>query len=121
MTNPTPWWLAWPVGEVAAAILPLFANSEEQWEREARGCIVTWCKTGVYKYGIRDLNRSHPFRDPDARAVNEAMQVLVNAGLLVRGEHGDRTYIGLTRLGWQALQSNTVRRHLGLGDATPTA
>ncbi len=31
------------------------------------------------------------------------------------------TQIGLTRLGIHALQTNTVRQHLGLGDAPPTA
>ena len=31
------------------------------------------------------------------------------------------SYIGLTRLGMHALQTNTVRQHLGLSDATPTA
>ncbi|WP_110317967.1 hypothetical protein [Mycolicibacterium moriokaense] len=121
MTSNQPWWLTWPVAEVAAAILPLFSHSAYQWDREARVCIITWCTTGSYKASIGAMNssRSHPFKDPDGRAINEAMQALVRAGLLVHGDYGERTLIGLTRLGMHALQTNTVRQHLGLGEPAP--
>ena len=50
------------------------------------------------------------------RAVAEAIQVLERACLLMRS-HGEYSYIGLTRLGQYALSTNTVRQHLGIGDA----
>jgi hypothetical protein len=119
MTSNQPWWFAWPVAEVAATILPLFSSSAYQWDTEARACIVNWCKTGTYKSTIGGLN-TNPFKNPDHFAVIEAMQVLERTGLLVRGSYGERTHIGLTRLGWHALQTNSVREHLGLGDTPPT-
>jgi hypothetical protein len=132
MNNPQPWWLTWPVAEVAATILPLFSfsfpdayqrhqmGSPYQWDRLARASIVNWFKTGSYTSTARGMN-TVPFADPDHRAVIEAMQVLEHAGLLVRGDYEERTFIGLTRLGEHALQTNTVRQHLGLGNAPPTA
>jgi hypothetical protein len=62
------------------------------------------------------------------RAVAEAMQVLEHAGLLLRSSRiirsGGSTFggswVGLTRLGGHALQTNTVRQHLGLSDIPPT-
>jgi hypothetical protein len=60
------------------------------------------------------------FEDPDVRAVAEAIQVLEHSRLLMRSP-GDRAHVGLTRLGMHALATNTVRQHLGLGDAQPTA
>jgi hypothetical protein len=60
-----------------------------------------------------------PFGDPDLRAITEATQVLEQARLLMR-TFKDDSYIGLTRLGMHALQTNTVRQHLGLGDTPPT-
>jgi hypothetical protein len=75
MNNPQPWWLTWPVAEVAAAILPLFCHSESQRDKNARACIVNWCKTGSCQSTVRGLN-TDPFKDPDHRAINEAMQVL---------------------------------------------
>jgi hypothetical protein len=118
MTSDQPWWLTWPPAEVAAAILPLFASPPSQWEREARASIVNWCKTGLYKSTAREFN-TEPMEDPDHRAVAEAMQVLEHARLLMPYDRSDRTYIGLTRLGMHALQTNTVRQHLRLSDAVP--
>jgi hypothetical protein len=31
----------------------------------------------------------------------------------------DQCSVGLSRLGWHTLQTNTVRRHLGLSDTQP--
>jgi hypothetical protein len=59
------------------------------------------------------------FERPDQRAVAEAMQVLEHACLLIR-TNDEKGYVGLTRLGYHALATNTVRQHLGLSDATPT-
>lgn len=119
MNDPAPWWLAWPVAEVAAAILPLLSQSAYEWEKVARASIVNWCKTGSYKSTVRGVN-TNPLTDPDHRAITEAIQVLEHAGLLVREHDSDRTLVGLTRQGEHVLRSNTVRRHLGLSDATPT-
>jgi hypothetical protein len=116
MTSNQPWWLTWPVAEVAATILPCFSQSEEQEERDTRNSIVNWCKTGSYK----SVMGRYSLNNPDGRAVIEAIQVLEHAGLLVRTFSSDRTYLGLTRLGMHALQTNTVRQHLGIGDAPPT-
>jgi hypothetical protein len=120
MNNPKPWWLAWPVSEVAATILPLFSQAEYHWEREVRASIVNWCMTGVYKSTIAGLN-TDALKNPDHRAVTEAIQVLEHARLVVRICDSDRSYVGLTRLGYTALQTNTVRTHLGLSDAPPMA
>jgi hypothetical protein len=60
------------------------------------------------------------FDDPDCAAIAEALQVLEHAGLLME-RSGEYTFVGLTRLGRHALQTNTVRQHLGLSDAPPTA
>lgn len=35
MNNPEPWWLTWPVEEVAAAILPLFSRATHAYEGDA--------------------------------------------------------------------------------------
>jgi hypothetical protein len=118
MNEPQPWWLTWPVAEVAATILPLFAHSESQYDQSARACIVNWCKTGSYKSTASGLS-TNPFRDPDHGAINEGMQVLESAGLLMRYHGTDMCFVGLTRLGWHALQTNTVRQHLGLSEAAP--
>jgi hypothetical protein len=114
MTNPQPWWLTWPVEEVAAVILPLFSNAADQLEQAAIRSIVNWCKTGTYR---NSLNAVRASRDPDQRAVMEAIQVLEHANLLLLS--GD--LVTLTRLGWHALQTDTVREHLGLSGAPPTA
>ena len=117
MNEPQPWWLTWPVAEVAATILPLFSSSDCLSTANVIKAIVGWCKTGEY----RDprFTAAHPlqsFRDPDSGAVGEAIQVLEHAGLLREAE-GE--FVGLTRLGRHALQTNTVRQHLGLGDTRP--
>jgi hypothetical protein len=119
MTSDQPWWLTMPPAELAVVILPLFSNSASQRDSDARACIVNWCKSGSYRSPFGGLN-TDPFKDPDHRAVIEAMQALEHAGLLVRGDHHEQTHIGLTRLGWHALQTNTVRQHLGLSEAPPT-
>jgi hypothetical protein len=115
MTSNQPWWLTWPVAEVAAAILPLFSSSAYGWETTKRASIVNWCKTG----SVKSTFAGNPFNDPDHRAIAEAMQVLQYAGLLLRWHETDQCLVGLSRTGWQALQTNTVRQHLGLGDAAP--
>jgi hypothetical protein len=61
------------------------------------------------------------FKDPDMRAFAEAIQVLEQAQLLLRGDEERDSLLGLTRLGMHALATNTVRQHLGLSDTPPTA
>jgi hypothetical protein len=46
MNEPQPWWLTWPVSEVAAAILPLFRQRPYIEELTAIDSIVAWCQTG---------------------------------------------------------------------------
>ena len=111
-----------PVGELAATILPLFSHSAHEWEGGAVDAITKWCKTGSYGrptfFGSSLADQ--PFDNPDFRAVAEAMQVLEHAGLIMRSfRAGGMTKVGLTRLGWQALQTKTVRQHLGLSDTPP--
>jgi hypothetical protein len=124
MNNLQPWWLMWPVAEVAAAILPLFSYSPCVDEEAAIENIVSWCETGSYRKAkvfliVRDKKQ---FEDPDIRAIAEAIQVLEHAALLMRTVDGvAHVVVGLTRLGVHALQTNTVRQHLGLGDAPPRA
>ena len=125
MTSNQPWWLTWPVAEVAATILPLFASSADadgtggQLYATATISIVNWCRTGSYSFPFKFGNLPSPFKDPDHCAVAEAMQVLEHAGLIMRQHEGGNCYVGLTRLGRHPLQTNTVRQHLGLGDAPP--
>ena len=125
MNNPRPGWhTTWPVAEVAAAILPLFSYPSSQKEDAAIACIISWCKTGEYKkpFGFRDKSR---FEDPETRAIAEAMRALERAGLIMRdvaaGNDLTRVDVGMTRLGRDALATNSVRRHLGLLDAPPTS
>jgi hypothetical protein len=48
----------------------------------------------------------------------KAIQVLEYARLLMRADQGaHQCALGLTRLGMHALATNTVRQHLGIGDA----
>jgi hypothetical protein len=123
MNNPQPWWLTWPPEEVAATILPLFTYpqlSPHGYESTTIYNIVQWCKTG--QWSGRRLE-GNPFKDFDCRAIAEAIQVLEQARLVMRYLFGDGYYvssIGLTRRGMQALQTNTVRQHLGLSDTPPT-
>jgi hypothetical protein len=117
MTSNQPWWLTWPPAEVAATILPLFSSFDCLATASVINAIVGWCKAG--EFGNPRLIAAHPlqsFRDPDSGAVGEAIQVLEHAGLL-REATGE--FVGLTRLGRHALQTNTVRQHLGLGDTPP--
>ena len=120
MTSNQPWWLTMPVAEVAATILPLFSYSAWEWEGKAMSYIVNWCSTGTYSRPFFVLNSCSPFEDPDFGAVAEAMQVLERAGLLLRTS-GEQPQVGLTRLGRHAIQTHTVRPHLGLSDTPPTA
>ncbi|WP_264002839.1 MULTISPECIES: hypothetical protein, partial [Mycobacterium avium complex (MAC)] len=117
--HPPPWWLTWPVAEVAATILPLFAQSPWENGNGQMHSIVGWCKTGQY-HPPRGPGREDEFDDPDVRAITEATQILERACLLIRtfGSSGSSA-IGLTRLGMQALHTDTVRQHLGLGDTPP--
>ena len=78
-----------------------------------------WFRTGSYKLP-GTWREDTQFADPDIGAVAEAIQALEHAGLLMRAT-GDHGYVGLTRLGKHALQTNTVRQHLGLGETPPTA
>ncbi|MDT5256668.1 MAG: snapalysin [Mycobacterium sp.] len=82
MNNPQPWWLTWPVAEVAAAILPLFSSSSHMEEHEAMTRIVSWFRTGSptrAPFPTR-LGAVFPeFDEPDYRAVAEAMQVRKHA------------------------------------------
>jgi hypothetical protein len=118
---------AWPVAEVAAAILPLFAHPPFSPCRNGDlvlDDIVAWCKTGRFAEWKFVRLGANPFTDPDYRAINEAIQVLEQTRLIVHyiSRGGDTTCdVGLTRLGWDALQTNTVRQHLGLSDTPPTA
>jgi hypothetical protein len=121
MTNPQPWWLTWPVAEVAAAMLPLFSSrpfSPHLNRRQAIRDVVAWCTTGT-PHGQGQPAHVRPYDDPNSRAVAEAMQVLEHADLLMTDFEsvGLSVEIGLTRLGMHALQTNTVRQHLGLSDA----
>jgi hypothetical protein len=134
MNNPQPWWLTWPVAEVAAVILPLFARQVpathpkfHQNLDDVMESIVNWFRTGDFSprrpRAFARWPAGRTFQDPDFGAVAEAMQVLEHAGLLMRAlEVQDYSYfqVGLTRLGWNALQTNTVRQHLGLSDTPPT-
>jgi hypothetical protein len=88
--------------------------------------ILSWCQTGSYReprLGGRGLG-TRRFEDPDIRAVAEAIQFLERAGLVMRDlSGGDVTWVevGLTRLGRDALATNSVRRHLRLSDTPPMA
>jgi hypothetical protein len=122
VTNPQPPWLEWAPAELAAAILPYFSSWEPQREGLCKAQIVEWL------LGQRDhrivRGSLEEFSNPAKRAVSEAIQRLEHACLLMRLiDDGDLTlcYLGLTRLGAHALQTNTVRQHLGLSDAPPTA
>jgi hypothetical protein len=118
MSDPQPWWLTWPVAEVAAAILPWFAANPPEFEGFVMRHIVQWMQGAPSgSVGHRAIEQ---FTDPDIRAVAEAIQVLEHARLLMRSP-GERAHVGLTRLGLQTLATNSVRQHLGLGDARPTA
>jgi hypothetical protein len=125
MNNPQPWWITWPPEEVAVTILPLFAYpqlSPHGYEGLIIYNIVLWCKTGRWAEPKLIFGEGNPFTDPDSRAIAEAMQVLEQARLLMRYVSGDGHYvskIGLTRRGLEALQTNTVRQHLGLSDTPP--
>jgi len=122
MNNPQAWWLTWPVAEVAVAILPLFSHSQRQQASSLPRAIVDWCKTGRYREAdiILENDLGRTLENPDELAVAEAIQLLQQARLLIQIWGRDRSYVGLTRLGRHALQTNTVRQHLGLGDAPPT-
>jgi hypothetical protein len=118
MNNPAPWWLAWPVEEVAAAILPWFASNPPEFEGFTTRHIIQWMR-GEPSRGVTH-SPGVQFTDPDVRAVAEAIQVLEHSRLLMRSP-GERGHVGLTRLGMHVLATNSVRAHLGLGDARPPA
>jgi hypothetical protein len=137
MTSNQPCWLTMPPAEVAAAILPLFSDSPAMREEAAMARILSWCGAVPYRPKWKFLRiNDRRFEDPDARAIAEAIHALDRAGLLMRtietaitheraagglaGEMRNYVIVGLTRLGWHALQTNTVRQYLGLGDAAPT-
>jgi hypothetical protein len=123
MNNPQPWWLTWPVAEVAAAILPGFSSSSHVREGEVLKALAGWFKTGSFRLPFAlSPDGKKWFENPEILAAAEAIQALEHAGLVIRidptSESG--TYIGLTRLGRHALQTDTVREHLGLTGSPPT-
>jgi hypothetical protein len=120
MNNRESWWTL-PPAELAAVILPWFGSRTSEIEQPAMKNIVGWLKTGSDP-GITGIEGAEKiFNSADLRAVAEAMQVLERACLLMRHAGSKWTNVGLTRLGQQALETNTVRQHLGLSDATPMA
>jgi hypothetical protein len=121
MNSPQPWWLTFPAAEVAAAILPLFSYSPYVYENKMIEAILGWCRTGQYHHrpssAVTSGDQLRRFTNPDFRAVAEAIQVLEHAGLLMQTAGSEYTVVvGLTRLGQDALQTSTVRQHLGLSD-----
>jgi hypothetical protein len=125
MTSDQPWWLTMPPAEVAATIMPVFSYSSHIEERGAMSRIVSWFKTGSTVGTWFPDRRSGAFfaefDDPDYRAAAEAMQVLESRLLLARAlnvSEYSEFHVGLTRLGWHALRTDTVREHLGLGTTT---
>src|SRR5690349_10118821 len=102
MTSSQPWWLTWPVAEVAAAILPWFASTPPEYEGFTLKHIVQWMHGSPSRSAT--YTPSVQFTDPDVRAVAEAIQVLEHSRLLMRSP-GERGHIGLTRLGMHALQT----------------
>jgi hypothetical protein len=129
MSSSQPWWLTWPVAEVAASILPYFSYFPHVSDRRAMKEIVSLWRTGSYPdresvLGFKIVATAgtfDQFTDPDCGAVAEAIQALEHAGLLMRAVSGDYAEfdVGLTRLGRQALATDAVRQHLGLADAPP--
>ena len=117
-------WLM-PPAELAAVILPFFSSWEPRAESEVRRNIVAWLSGQTDKQlgHVSYFSARKVFESPAVRAVGEALQHLERACLLMRaidgGQYGG-CYVGLTRLGMHALQTNTVRQHLGLGDAPLT-
>jgi hypothetical protein len=107
MTSSQPWWLTWPVAEVAASILPYFSHFPHVSDRRAMKEIVSLWRTGSYPspqsiLGFRYLETAgsfDQFTDPDCGAVAEAIQALEHAGLLMRAVSGDYadSDVGLTR------------------------
>jgi hypothetical protein len=130
MTSSQPWWITWPVAEVAASTLSYFSHFPHVSDRRAMKEIVSVWRTGSYPgprsfLGIPFVETAghfDQFTDPDCGAVAEAIQALEHAGLLMRAVSGDYASfdVGLTRLGKHALATNAVRQHLGLSDAPPT-
>jgi hypothetical protein len=124
MNNPQPWWLTWPVEEVAAAILPCFSAWDYREEPAAIDAVIAWCKTGsldARKKLLRYAYYRNPFDDPDCRSITEAIRVLEHADLLMRLTYSEGSPVGLTRRGIHALQTDTVRQHLGLTGPPPTS
>jgi hypothetical protein len=84
--------------------------------------IVSWFRTGDLTSARFPSRRGGcaEFDDPDFRAAAEAMQVLEHTRLLLRAlvvSDYSEFRVGLTRLGWHALQTDTVRQHLGLASS----
>jgi hypothetical protein len=130
MTNPQSWWLTMPPAEVAATVLAYFSSASHVEEDRALNDIVSWWKTGQYRQGFLratagwiSSDANVRFQNPDVCATAEAIQILEHAALIRRaivGSDSTDAVLGLTRLGRHALQTNTVRQHLGLSDAAPT-
>jgi hypothetical protein len=129
MTSSQPWWLTWPVAEVAASILPYFSHFPHVSDRRAMKEVVSLWRTGSYPdresvLGFKIVATAgtfDQFTDPDCGAVAEAIQALEHAGLLMRAVSGDYadSDVGLTRLGQHALATDTVRQHSELATRVP--
>jgi hypothetical protein len=116
MTSNQPWWLTMPPVELAAVILPWFSSHGTLLEERVMTSVTGWLKTGSDREARSHIeNDTAAFRDPDVRAVAEAIQVLEHASLLMRAAGN----VGLTRLGMHALGTNTLRQHLGLSGVGP--
>lgn len=110
-----------PPAELAARILTWFSSQKHLNAREEiayKSIAAGWLKTGSARtVGGFTEHDERPFKDPDARAVAEAVQVLEHASLPMRAPAN----IGLTRLGHHALQTSAVResRCAVIGPALP--
>jgi hypothetical protein len=116
--NPNQAWIDLPPAELAALILPWFGSRQpsEQWTIQRE--VVAWLTGSKPRIAFAVQTALEPFANPHVRAVAEAIQALEHRGLLMRSIVVDDNYVGITRLGMHALQTNTVREHLGLGPTT---
>ena len=120
-----------PPAEVAAKILPYFSSANLAPEEPTVRDIADWMsqrKSNGLFLPLKDYR-------PEDFAVIEAIQLLEHRCLIVRvfketptGKSATfrlafgrpvRSSLALTRLGRHALQTNTVRQHLGLNDTPP--
>jgi hypothetical protein len=75
-----------PPAEAAAAILPWFSSHKALIDERVMTSIAGWLKTGSDREARSHTEHdSAAFKDPDVRAVAEAIQVLEHASLLIAG------------------------------------